>query len=153
MAVERTTSHPGGESTGHSRSTFPGSISGTYVQVIVHEYEQTFDFPPDVKYDVIYLLTSGRFAWLSYWSGYHYGRRAGWFTRQGADIALEGRDTVFTDCISANHEGAPFSQHLQLKPHERKRLLRGPERDYLYLGPRVFIPLGIERTSVSSELG
>ena len=106
----------------------------------VHDYLRNFDFPPDVQYDVIYLLTSGRFAWLSYGSGSHYGRRAGWFARQGADIELEGRDTVFSDCISENYKGAPFSQQLQLKQHESKRLLTGPHGEYAYLGFRVFIP-------------
>lgn len=139
MAIGRTTSQSG-ESDDHTRSTFPGTVSGTYLQVIVHEYEEHFDFPPDVQHDVIYLLASGRFAWLNNWPGYHYGRRAGWFTRLEADIALEGRDTLWSDCISANHADAPFTQHLQLKQREWKRMLRGPEGDYLYLGSRVFIP-------------
>lgn len=139
MAVRRTTSQPV-EHAAHSEGTFPGSVSGTYLTVTVHDYEGNFDFPPDIQYDVIYLLTSGRFAWLSYWSGYHYGRRAGWFTRQGANIELQGRDTVFSDCISENYEGEPFTQTLQLKQQEWKRLLVGPHGEYAYLGFRVFIP-------------
>jgi hypothetical protein len=139
MALKRTPSQPG-ERLAHSRSTFPGSVSGTYLKVMVHNYKGDFDFPPDLQYDVIYLLTSGRFAWLSYWSGYHYGCRAGWFTRQGANIELEGRDTVFSDCISENYEGKPFSENLQLTQHETKRVLVGTEWEYTYLGRRVFIP-------------
>ncbi len=139
MAVKRTTSQQG-ERPAHAKSTFPGSVSGTYLRVTVHDYQGDFDFPPDIQYDVIYLLTSGRFAWLSYWSGYHYGRRAGWFTRQGPAIELEGRDTVFSDCISENYEGAPLSQTLQLEQREWRRLLVGPYGEYAYLGLRVFIP-------------
>ena len=50
MAVRRTTSQQG-ERTTHSKSTFPGSVSGTYLTVTVHDYERNFDLPPDVQYD------------------------------------------------------------------------------------------------------
>ena len=139
MAVRRTTSQQE-ERAAHSKSTFPGSVSGTYLTVTVHDYEGNFDYPSDIQYDVIYLLTSGRFAWLNYWPGFLYGRQAGWFTRQGADIELEGRDTVSSDCISESYEGQPFSQKLQLQQQERRRVLVGPQGKYSYLGPRVFIP-------------
>lgn len=123
-----------------SDHSFPGSVSGTYLWWRVHDYRQDFDLPPDVQYDVIYLLATGRFAWLSYWSGYSYGRRAGWFTRQGADIELEGRNAVFSDCVSESFEGESFSQKLQLKQQAGKRVLVGPHREYSYLGFHIFIP-------------
>ncbi|MEK7764385.1 MAG: hypothetical protein AAB433_22660 [Nitrospirota bacterium] len=139
MAVRRITPQQA-ERASQSADTFPGSVSGTYLRVTGHDYRENFDLPPELQYDVIYLLTSGRFAWLRYWSGFVYGRRAGGFTRQGADIQLEGRDTLSSDCLSENYERKPFVQALQLQQHEGSRILVGPLGEYSYLGFRVFIP-------------
>lgn len=48
MAVRRTTSQRG-ERASQSASTFPGSVSGTYLTVKVYDYEGNFDHPPDIR--------------------------------------------------------------------------------------------------------
>src|SRR5687768_15728633 len=85
--------------------TFPGSVSGTYLNVeVASPWESdTFDDPPDLRYSVLYLLPSGNFAWFDYWAGFHYGRHTGRFTRNGAMLDLQDQDSLFCDPPDQNY--------------------------------------------------
>lgn len=135
---------PTAESDSKSKGTFPGSVSGTYLHVKVEEDHWApckFDFPPDLGYSVLYLLPRGSFAWFTYWQGFHYGRCAGRFTRNGATLHLQGRDTVICDCPSANYSGKTLDRQVTLRHTEGKRVLLGlSQKEHLFIGWGIHIP-------------
>lgn len=124
--------------------TFPGSVSGTYLHVkVTPSWKQDpFDDPPDLHYSVLYLLPSAHFAWFDYWSGFHYGHHAGTFTRAGASLSLQGRQSLWCDCPDQNYRGKVFECELALQQREGTRILLGlGEREHLFIGRGIHIPL------------
>ena len=134
---------PKAESDPKGKGTFPGSVSGTYLHVeVVPSWEpEKFDFPPDLRYSVLYLIPSGSFAWFNYWQGFHYGRCAGSFSRNGATLHLQGRESVLCDCPSANYSGRSLNRQVTLRHSDRKRVLLGlSQKEHLFIGWGIHIP-------------
>ena len=125
------------------KGTFPGTVSGTYLNVEVGPgwSERTFDDLPDVRYSVLYLLPQAQFAWFDYWPGLHYGHHAGTFSRTNAVILLRGRQSLWCDVPDQNYSGKEFEATLRLRQRHRKRELLGlGERKHLFIGRGIHIP-------------
>lgn len=123
--------------------TFLGSVSGTYLnaQVVSHWEGREFDYPPELRYSILYLLPSGSFAWFDYWSGFHYGRHAGQFTRCGATLTLRGQDSLMCDVPDQNYTQKSFQREVTLHQRDRKQLLIGlSNKDHEFIGSRIYIP-------------
>lgn len=122
--------------------TFPGSVSGTYLQVSVRSRSvaNEFDSPPEIRYSVLYLLPKGHFAWFNYWSGYSYRRCAGMFTRNGADLHLLGRSSLLCDTPAQNYSHQPFERQVKILQEERRRFIMLGETEHLYIGWSIHIP-------------
>ena len=123
--------------------TFPGLVSGTYINVEVASpwKSDAYDFPSDLRYSVLYLLPEGRFAWFNYWPGFHYGRCAGQFTRNGATLELVGQDSVRCDTPDRDYSHKSFQRQVTLHTKDRKRVLSGlSDKEHQFIGWGIYIP-------------
>lgn len=126
-----------------AKGTFVGSVSGTYISVNVMPFlpSKGFDYPPELRYSVLYLLSTDSFAWFEYWSGFLYGRRAGRFTRSDAVLDLKGQDSLGCDTPHLNYSLRSFHKQITLVQSDGKRVVRcDNQHELLFIGNGIYIP-------------
>jgi len=131
------------ESAASTKGTFVGSVSGTYISGKVMPFlpSKGFEYPPELRYSVLYLLSSGSFGWFEYWPGFLYGRRAGRFTRSDAVLDLQGLDSMGCDTPHLNYSHRSFHRQVTLLQSDGKRvLLCANQQELLFIGKGIYIP-------------